>query len=329
MSKPVIVLGSNSFSGASFIKYILGKDCRVTGISRKAEPPDALLPYKWTNNKQFTFHRLDLNNDLEQIELLLDKEKPSLVFNFAAQSMVAESWNNPHHWFQTNLVATVKLHDCLRKKDYLDRYIHVSTPEVYGHCQGYIKENSNYNPSTPYAVSRAAADMSLKTFYDSYGLPVVWTRAANVYGSGQQLYRIIPRTILYILLGQKLKLHGGGISDRSFIHIDDVSDATWKIANNGKLGEIYHISTLETVTVRKLVEMICEKMNIDFHKLVEPAPERQGKDVAYLLNCQKLRTELGWKDRVSLDEGLNRVIAWAQNEFEILKEQPLKYIHNP
>lgn len=329
MQKKVVVLGSNSFSGASFVRFLLDKGCMVIGISRSPEPVDVLLPYKWGAADNFSFFQADINTNFRQIDALLDKEKPSLVFNFAAQSMVAESWENPDHWFQTNIVSTVKLHDCLRHKDYLDRYIHISTPEVYGHCESYIQENHHYNPSTPYAVSRAAADMSLKTYFDTYHFPVVWTRASNVYGPGQQLYRIIPRTVLYMLLGKRLQLHGGGIATRSFIHIDDVSNATWKIALDGQEGHIYHIATHESITIRRLVETIAENMNIDFDRVAEVAPERQGKDTAYLLDSTKVRTELGWQDEISLNAGLDQVIAWVKLEYEVLRHQSLDYIHKP
>ena len=207
--------------------------------------------------------------------------KPDYIVNFAAQSMVAESWQYPADWFMTNTVSTVKLHDHLRQCDFLKRYVHISTPEVYGSCSGFVKEDFALNPSTPYAVSRAAADMSLRTFHAAYQFPVVTTRAANVYGPGQQLYRIIPRTILFILLGRKLQLHGGGVSTRSFIHMKDVSDATWRIMLNGDNGHTYHISTNEVVSIRELVERICKKLNVNFEDHVEMVGERLGKDTAY------------------------------------------------
>lgn len=195
-------------------------------MSRSTEPHEAFLPYRWGDTaKAFRFFPYNLNKHLDEIMGLLDKELPAYVVNFAAQSMVGESWKYPEHWFQTNVVATVKLHDQLRQRDYLQRYVHITTPEVYGSTDGFIREDAPFNPSTPYAVSRAAADMSLRTFFDAYKFPVVFTRAANVYGPGQPLYRIIPRTILFLKIGRKLSLHGGGHSRRSFIHMRDVSDA--------------------------------------------------------------------------------------------------------
>lgn len=323
-----LVIGSNSFSGACFVDHLLTRGFDVIGSSRSIEPNKAFLPHKWQPRPaKYSFHQYDLNKDLEGLMALVREHKISYVINFAAQSMVAESWLYPADWFMTNAVSAVKLHDELRKCDFLKRYVHVSTPEVYGSCSGFVDEEFPFNPSTPYAVSRAAGDMSLQTFHSAYGFPVVTTRAANVYGAGQQLYRIISRTILYILLGEKLQLHGGGLSLRSFIHMDDVSDATFKIMLHGTNGETYHISTDEVVSIRKLVETICTKLDVDFDDHVEIVGDRLGKDAAYQLDSTKLRTELNWQDNVSLDEGLDRCISWVKQNFNTLKNEPFNYVH--
>lgn len=325
----VVVVGSNSFSGASFVDFALEKGARVIGISRSAEPIHAFLPYKWHSRENFAFHQLDLNKDLPAIASVIREVMPTYVVNFAAQSMVGESWANPGDWFMTNAVSAVKFHDELRKCDFLKRYVHISTPEVYGSCAGFVKEDFPFNPSTPYAVSRAAADMSLKTFSATYNFPVVTTRAANVYGPGQQLYRIVPRTILFILLGRKLQLHGGGASSRSFIHIRDVSDATWRIMEGGKDGETYHISTNHVISIRDLVAQICIRLKVRFEDHVEIVGERLGKDSAYHLESSKVRAELGWQDQISFDHGLDECIAWVRDNFDALKAEPYDYLHKP
>jgi len=227
------------------------------------------------------------------------------------------------------VVSTVRFHDSLRQGKFLKKYVHVTTPEVYGSTSGFIDENAPFNPSTPYAVSRAAADMSLKTFFAAYGFPVVFTRAANVFGPGQQLYRIISRAILFIKLGRKLQLHGGGLSERWFIHIRDVSDATMRIMRDGTSGEAYHISTGRIISVRNLVQMICERMKARFDECVEVVGERLGKDAAYRLNSGKLRDQLGWQDRISLEQGIGQTIAWVEKHLDDLRSQPLDYIHKP
>jgi dTDP-glucose 4,6-dehydratase len=325
-----LVIGSNSFSGASFVDYLLQQGVETIGTSRSTEAHRAFLPYRWSGKDAgFRFVQCDLNHDLDKLMAVARAEKPEYVVNFAAQSMVGESWKHPDHWFMTNVVAAVRLHEQLRHCDFLRKYVHVTTPEVYGSTDGFIREDTPFNPSTPYAVSRAAGDMSLRTYFNAYQFPVVFTRAANVYGPGQQLYRIIPRTILFILLGRKLQLHGGGHSRRSFIHMKDVSDATWRIAKDAPAGETFHISTNEIVTIRELVERICGKLGVKFGDHVEIVGERLGKDPAYLLDSKKLRGTLGWQDHVALDAGLDDCIAWAKKNFEDLKQLPYDYIHKP
>jgi dTDP-glucose 4,6-dehydratase len=264
---------------------------------------------------------------LEKLIEILVEEKPNYIVNFAALGMVAQSWKKPEDWYQTNVVSQVKLHDQLRKLNFIKKYVHVTTPEVYGSMDGWISERFDFNPNTPYAVSRAACDLHLKSFFEAYNFPVVFTRAANVYGPGQQLYRIIPRTILYARLGKKLSLHGGGSSDRSFVHMDDVSDATYRIAMNGIVGDTYHISTKETISIRDLVIKICKSININFYNLVEESEERLGKDQSYKLDSDKIREELGWDDTIHLEEGITSTIKWVDSNLDKLKTLSHKYIH--
>ena len=331
--KPAIaVIGSNSISGAFFVRHCLLAGHRVIGLSRSAELAPCFLPYRWLDAEMlqnFRFIQANLNQDLDAIMAAVREEESPYVVNFAAQSMVAESWAHPGHWYQTNVVANVRLHDEMRKLPFLKKYVHISTPEVYGSCTGNVTESQPFNPSTPYAASRAACDLHLHTFFKQYGFPVVFTRAANVYGPGQQLYRIIPRTIMAVLTGEKLQLHGGGHSVRSFIHLDDVADATMRAMLDGKPGEVYHISTDRFVSIRELVEMICARMGKSFADIVEVVGDRPGKDAAYLLDSAKCRTELGWSDTVSLEDGIDGVIDWARRLEAELRQQPMNYIHKP
>lgn len=332
MSERIAVIGSNSFSGASFVRHCLEQQLTVLGASRSAEPARCFLPYRWLDSEAqlgFRFVRADLNHDLDALMAALEEFRPAYVVNFAAQGMVAQSWLTPQHWYQTNVVANVMFHDRLRHCAWLRKYVHVSTPEVYGSTSGLVDEHAPFHPSTPYAASRAACDLHLQTFLNQYGFPVVWTRAANVYGAGQQLYRIIPRTILSIRLGQPLNLHGGGHAVRSFIHISDVADATLRIARQAPPGECYHLSTARNISIRELVEMICRVMGADFTQVVRVTEDRPGKDAAYLLDSAKARRALGWHDAVALEAGIAETIRWVDAHLGELQCQPADYIHKP
>ena len=324
-----IVIGSNSFSGATFINYLLDKGHQVLGVSRSQEYNNVFLPYTWHNNNldRFKFVQVDLNKNLDKLMDIINDEKPNCIVNFAALGMVAQSWDKPEDWYTTNVLSQVKFHDRLRHLDFIKKYIHVTTPEVYGSTSGWIQESSSFNPSTPYAVSRAACDLHLLSFFKAYNFPVIFTRAANVYGPGQQLYRIIPRAILYGRLGKKLFLDGGGNSERSFIHMDDVSEATYKIFLNGNIGETYHISTNTLITIRNLVEKICNKINVEFSDLVENSEERLGKDHSYKLASEKIRSKLSWEETKTLDEGIMSTVDWIDNNIDFLSKQSHEYIH--
>ena len=167
-----LVIGSNSFSGASFVAGLLEAGAEVLGISRSPEADAVFLPYRWMPHDRFTFRQLDLNRDLDKLDAALHEFQPDYVVNFAAQGMVAQSWQNPEHWYQTNTIAMVRLHERLRKCKFLKKFVQASTPEVYGNTSGVIREDAPFNPSTPYAISKAACDMNLLAYHKAYGFPV-------------------------------------------------------------------------------------------------------------------------------------------------------------
>ena len=329
LSKKIAVIGSNAFSAAYFIKVALEQGWDVLGISRSKEVALPYRPYGWEPEKhvgRFTFLQAHLADDTDAILKTIQDEEIPYVVNFASLGMVAESWQYPKDYYVTNVVGNVALHEGLRQFDFLDKYVHVSTPEVYGNTSGNVTEDCVFNPSTPYAASRAACDLHLQTFFAQYDFPVIYTRAANVFGPGQQPYRIIPRAILCDRLPETLHLHGGGVSVRSFIHIKDVSEGTLMLLDKGVNGEAYHLSTNRYVSIRELVELIYERMGADFDARVEVSPERPGKDPAYYLDSQKLM-DLGWAPQVSLEDGIDETIAWIDQFMPQIRELPLGYTH--
>lgn len=323
-----LILGSNSFAGATLVKHLLNKEANVIGVSRSQQPNDALLSYaNHPNKKLFQFYQYDINRDFDALIALIAKNKPNFIIDFAGQGMVAESWQVPSEWYHTNIVSKVRLHDFLRRCDFLEKYIRVSTPEVYGNVDRAVNEMQPFHPSTPYAVSHAAIDMSLQAFYQHYQFPVVLTRFANFYGPYQQLYRIIPRTIIYALLGRQLTLHGGGTSKRAFIYGDDVARAIDAVITRGKIGETYHFSSEAPLSIADLVKQLCDVMRIDFNQLVIVGAERPGKDALYEMCTHKARTTLDWRPLVNLTAGLEKTITWAHDHLQNIQRLPLEYAH--
>lgn len=326
--KKVLVIGSNSFSGSDFIDLLLEVGgYEVIGISRSLEKQALFLPYKVKNSPSFSFHQIDINHDLNRLKTLLDTFKPEYIINFAAQSEVGPSWDHPEDWFQTNAVGTTKLANMLKDLPYLNNYVHISSPEVYGTCEGNILETAPLNPSTPYAASKAAADLSLFTFAKNFRFPLSMIRATNVYGAHQQLFKIIPRTAIYLKLGKTIELHGGGVAVKSYIHIRDVSRGTLLTMEKGVKGEIYHFSPDKGVAVKDVVNAICQKMGVNFASATKTAPERLGQDKAYTIDSSKARNAFGWTPKISLEEGISQTVDWVESYFNEIAKEPLQYIH--
>ena len=326
----IAVLGSNSFIAGNFVKYLLQNTSEeILGISRSEEKERLFLPYAEIPDlkDRFKFFRQDIKDTKNLIELL-DKEKPELIANFVGQAEVNTSWLYPEQWFETNTMAIINIAQQLKKRDYLKKYLAFSSPEVYGTMQENTKENENYRPTTPYAVSKLAGDLFLKTLNIKEQFPVVFTRAANVYGPHQQLFRIIPKSIVQLKKGERFTLNNAGRSRRGFIHAQDVADAAWKVIQNGKSGDVYHISHQgELISMRDLTEKICKTLNKDFESSVTIAPENKWRDAVYSLDSSKITSELNWQPKVSLNQGLEETINWIEKNWDEIKELPLSYEH--
>jgi len=328
MKKKVVVIGSNSFSGSDFVDLLIeeGK-YSVVGISRSSEKSSLFLPYKRHQNPDFKFYQMDMNKDMPKILDLIRDLEADYVVNFAAQSEVAPSWKNPDHWFTTNAVGITRLANGLKDMKSLKRYVHISSPEVYGTCEGIVKENAPLNPSTPYAASKAAGDMSLFTFVKNFNFPLVMIRSTNVYGAHQQLFKIIPRSVIYIKSGKTIELHGGGKAVKSYIHIRDISLGELAVMENGKSGEIYHLSPDGGIAIKDVVKLICDKMGQEFSQATKVVAERLGQDKAYVIDSTKARNEFNWTNEISIDQGINGVVDWVENNWEQIQKEPLAYIH--
>jgi dTDP-glucose 4,6-dehydratase len=288
-----LVIGASSFTGRHFCEYARTRGAQVEEVSLR---------------------------NLKEVVAAIERN-PTHIINFAALNVVAPSWQYPSDYLFTNVYALTSIVDMLKGRK-LERFVQVSTPEVYGSTLGWVREDCCLNPSTPYAVSRAAAEMMLLAYHRQCGFPVVFTRGANVYGPGQQLYRLIPKCVASIKHGIRFPLDGGGKSQRGFVHVRDTVDALWRVLNNGKPGSAYHIATREMQSIEAIVRHICLRMRTPFENAVDIAPERPGKDAAYMLDSGRIRAELGWEDTVSMDAGIDQVI-------EAVDGRPVEYEHRP
>lgn len=326
--KKILVLGCNSFAGAAFTDACLKKDFQVVGINRSEPTSKIFQPFLENSNiKNFTFIQANLNTDHEMILAAMDSFQPQYIVDFAGQGMVAESWDQPQQWYQTNIVSKSIIHRHLLDVNYLEFYLRISTPEVYGSSNNLIKETDSMNPSTPYAVSHMATDLSIQNFHNNFSFPILIGRFANFYGPHQQLYRIIPITISSILSGKKMNLHGGGASIRAFIHSEDVNNGIFKMISRGVSGEVYHFSPQDFISIKDLVMKICHQMDAKFEKVVKVSDDRVGKDFAYLMDSSKARDKLQWEPEVQLEHGISSTIVWMTENYDKIKLLPSHYIH--
>jgi dTDP-glucose 4,6-dehydratase len=327
--RTIYVLGANSFSGQDLVDLLLDDPAnRVVGVSRSPERSKVFLKYKRRGDlSRFRYERIDMNRQMGELQAMLDRDRPEFIVNFAAQSEVAPSWEHPEHWFRTNTVALAELVNYLRRCSWLARYLHISSPEVYGTCEGEVLESAPLNPSTPYAASKAAADLLLATYHKQFGFPLVTVRATNVYGAGQQLFKVIPRTAIYMKLGRKLHLHGGGAAVKSYIHIRDVSRGELAVLLHGRPGEIYHLSPDRGRSVREVVETMCAMAGRRFDEVADTAPERPGQDAAYVIDSSCARAELGWRPEIDFEQGLREVLEWIDANWSEIEGLPLEYEH--
>ena len=329
--KKILVIGSNSFTAGHFINYILeNTDSEIVGISRSPEYNPVFLPFLYNKQRssRYSFHQIDINQNIEKVCSILDSFRPHVVVNYAAQGEVRNSWKWPEQWYQTNCLSVVRLVEHLKNMDCLKKYVSISTPEVYGATVENIKENHNYNPSTPYAASKLAGELHLFALQKCYDFPVVFTRAANLYGIHQQLYRIIPRTIIYLKMGKKIDLHGRGQALRAFIHARDVADLTYKAITHGKNGEVYHIAPDgNLLSIADLVRLICQLMDHEYESSINLIDENFGQDSCYSMDASKAKNELGWSQKVDFENGLRETIEWININWNFIRNQELEYVH--
>ena len=178
-----------------------------------------------------------------------------------------------------------------------------------------------------YAASKAAADYLLKSYAKQYGFPLLTVRATNVYGARQQLFKIIPRSVIYMKLGKKIQLHGGGRAVKSYIHIRDVSRGELAVMEKGRVGELYHFSPDVGIAVRDVVIEIAAQLGKRFDEVAEAVEERPGQDAAYVIDSTKARREFGWQSQIGFAEGLKDVVTWVEEYWNEIRSQSLAYEH--
>lgn len=326
--RTVVVIGSNCFTGSHIVDALLDDLATdVVAVSRSPEKGPLFLPYKTRENVHVPFHQIDLLRNSERLVQLLDEVQPQYVINVAALSEVGLSNYQPVEYFQTNCVGVVRLCNQLRTRQYLKNYIHISSAEVYGNCTRPITESAPLAPSTPYAASKAAADMYLLTLAKNFEFPVTLIRSTNVYGRHQQLFKFIPKVVLYLKQRRKIELYGGGKTIKGYVHIRDVVRGVLHVMDTPSPAEIYHFSTTDDHSVKDIFGMICAFMGCDPELMAVPVGDRLGQDFRYWLNWSRATREFAWAPQVPLEQGLKEVIMWVEDNWDEIVGEPPEYVH--
>lgn len=323
-----VVIGSNCFTGSHIVSALLQNHKNwVFGVSRSPEKCELFLPYKQKENARFRFLQIDIDVEHERLIGFLDEIQPDYIINAAALSEVYQSHVTPVEYFDVNTLAVVRLANELKTRAWLKRYIHISSAEVYGNCEGPALETAPLKPSTPYAVSKMAADHYLLTAAQHSGFPVTLIRSTNVYGKCQQLFKIIPRTIIHLKTNQVIELHEGGRAIRPFIHIRDVVEGILRVVEAESPACIYNFSTEDERPISEIVRLICDRMGRDFSTATRVVDCRPQQDYRYWLNTERARNELGWEPSTTLEQGIEEMVQWIAHHWNEISKEPLKYIH--
>ena len=300
----ILVTGGLGFIGSNFIinflkkfptKHVTNVDACLIGSNKR----------NILNQKNYSFLKSNINNK-RKIESVI--KKIDLIINFAAESHVDRSINNPKPFIDSNISGVYNILEAIRK--YEKKLIHISTDEVFGSLKkGSANEDYSLNPSSPYASSKACAELLIKSYYKTYGINVNITRCTNNYGPRQFTEKLIPKVIILAQQNKKIPIYGNGKNIRDWIYVLDHCDAIIKVINKGKSGESYNISGNNEINNNKIVKQIL-KIMCKSEKLIEYTKDRPGHDFRYSLNSKKIERELGWKPKYSFDKGLNETIQW-------------------
>ena len=259
--------------------------------------------------------------DKELLEGLFKKYNIEYIVHFAAQTHVDNSFDNSISYTIDNILGTHQLIECCRLYGNIKRFVHMSTDEVYGElsitCDNSI-ETSLLNPTNPYAATKAGAEFIVRSYYYSYGMPIVIIRCNNVYGARQYPEKIIPKFITLLKENKKLTIHGSGLTRRNFIYIDDVIDAINIIAAEGENNNVYNIGSDDEYNVIEIATILLNHIKGCDEKIedwIEYTKDRNFNDFRYAIDTQKLNN-IGWKKTINFNEGLKRTIEWYMNEDE-------------
>ena len=313
--KNIIVTGGLGFIGSNLIDFLINKNYYIINVDKVTYSSNFFNLKEYKNSKKYKFIKCDIKN--KKFKKILFRYKPVGIFNLAAETHVDRSIDSPESFIQSNIVGVFNLLECFKEysKKYKSKLIHISTDEVYGDIlSGRTSEDYPYQPSSPYAASKAASDHLVSSYVRTYKIPAIVTNCSNNYGPKQHPEKLIPKLIYNILNNKPLPIYGTGMNSREWIYVKDHCEALFKIFKKGKIGEFYNIGSnknLNNLQVSKELIKISKKI-ITLGKNVKILfiKDRPGHDVRYALNSNKIKKNLNWYPKTNFGQGIKLTFDW-------------------
>ena len=305
----LLVTGGAGFIGSCFIRYMLNKhpDYKILNLDALTYAGNLENLDDVKDNPNYDFVKGNICNT-ELVSMIMDNV--DVVVNFAAESHVDRSIRGPEIFVETNIKGTLNLLQCAKQSN-VQRYIQISTDEVYGSLgkTGYFTEDTPLSPNSPYSASKAGADLLVRSYYETYGMPVIITRCSNNYGPYQYPEKLIPLFIAQLLKGEKVPVYGDGLNVRDWLYVYDHCSAIDTVLHNGKVGEVYNIGGNNEKSNLEITRLILKALDKS-EDYIQYVKDRLGHDKRYAICSDKIQTELGWHPSVTFEEGLNHTIDW-------------------
>ncbi|MGZ8432401.1 MAG: dTDP-glucose 4,6-dehydratase [Candidatus Deferrimicrobiaceae bacterium] len=312
----LLVAGGAGFIGSNFIRYILAShdDWQVVNVDKLTYAGNLANLEDVEGDERYRFSRADIC-DAKEIESIVAEGEPDAIVNFAAETHVDRSIEDPSLFLRTNVLGAQVLLDAARKHG-VARFVQISTDEVYGSlgATGKFSEDSPLRPNSPYAASKTAADLLVRAYFKTYGLPAIVTRCSNNYGPYQFPEKIIPFFVTLLKQDKQVPVYGDGMNVRDWIHVDDHSRAVEAVLLRGKPGEVYNVGGGNERTNIEITKLLLAAMG-KAESFLKFVPDRPGHDRRYAIDDAKIRTGLGVAPRVPFEEGIRETVRWyLENE---------------
>ena len=324
--KNILITGGAGFIGSHLVKHFVKKykNYKIINVDKLSYASNINFLKEIANFKNYTFFQADIC-DLKKIETIFEKYNISDVIHLAAESHVDNSIENSLEFAKTNILGTINLLELSRKywsNSKNNLFYHISTDEVFGSLNedGVFSENSKYDPHSPYSASKASADHFVRAFHDTHKLPVIVSNCSNNYGPNQHNEKLIPTVINSLINKTKIPIYGDGLNVRDWLYIDDHVNAIDLIFHKGIVGETYCIGGMNEIKnidlIKKIInkyDLICENKNSSIN-LINFVKDRLGHDYRYAIDISKIKNEIGWEPKTSIDKGIKNTITWYLND---------------